>query len=641
MNKENIHMDDYNIHNCNIKELSNFSDKNKNHSSSKQKGNSNPLTINYGKEDKYNMDDHKKMIGTIEKMIEYKNSKEKGIIDDGDICISKQENEHGIFNEKRNKEQLNKQGTNGSMNGGTNGSRDGGTNGGTNGNMNGNKDKYQMEDSLYNDEEKKEVCNILNISYRKNKTNYCDDNNLKTEKCNIQRNVKNEMNISYSNQDICIYKIEEGKENVTYKCNNKNKLPMSNPQNRKLYHACSSFKSESTDVTERTMNMDKKLIIKKNILNNDSLNINNMKNIKDLIISKNMMNIQQAYPIHIQNNKETKNWNKKEEHDHNMSSIIKDTLLVEKKKVPKNEDINDYINEKKNQSIIKRNDLSQNNHKGTCIKNVQDVNILKDTEKYNDKNSMLCNNLALYLKDACLNLGKEKQYTNNLLEQKKKLENEIKIMNAQKDIYKKKIKNLEKLCIEKNKITKKYKNMNNTFKSFEHMKIEVPKGDMHSQNEYIENTMEKLYNVFFDAFGEEHIITKMIESLADVYIKKEKNTEMKMIEHKKELDLLKNVEEIVKKKDQYYNELLKKNEIIKSLNINLNNITKSVADMKKSIIENENKSRALLMELSKKDSILKDMEKKILLMKGKEKEFEIERAKIMELLKDNGKKGRT
>ncbi|EWC89847.1 hypothetical protein PFNF54_01425 [Plasmodium falciparum NF54] len=82
----------------------------------------------------------------------------------------------------------------------------------------------------------------------------------------------------------------------------------------------------------------------------------------------------------------------------------------------------------------------------------------------------------------------------------------------------------------------------------------------------------------------------------------------------KELDLLKNVEEIVKKKDQYYNELLKKNEIIKSLNINLNNITKSVADMKKSIIENENKSRALLMELSKKDSILKDMEKKILLM---------------------------
>ncbi|ETW58004.1 hypothetical protein PFMC_06099 [Plasmodium falciparum CAMP/Malaysia] len=30
--------------------------------------------------------------------------------------------------------------------------------------------------------------------------------------------------------------------------------------------------------------------------------------------------------------------------------------------------------------------------------------------------------------------------------------------------------------------------------------------------------------------------------------------------------------------------------------------------MKKSIIENENKSRALLMELSKKDSILKDME---------------------------------
>lgn len=35
--------------------------------------------------------------------------------------------------------------------------------------------------------------------------------------------------------------------------------------------------------------------------------------------------------------------------------------------------------------------------------------------------------------------------------------------------------------------------MNNTFKSFEHMKIEVPKGDMHSQNEYIENTMEKLY----------------------------------------------------------------------------------------------------------------------------------------------------
>ncbi|SPJ09295.1 leucine-rich repeat protein, putative [Plasmodium sp. DRC-Itaito] len=615
-NKDDINMDDHKIHNCNIKELSNFSYKN--HLSSKQKGNSNPLTISYGKEAKDKMDNHIKMIGTIEKMIEYKNSKEKVIIDNSDICISKKENVQGIFNEEKKKKQRKNQDTNENTNKVTHGD----------------KDKYKIEDSLYNDEENKEVCNILNISYKQNKTNFCDDKNLKIEKCNIQRNIKSEINKSCSNKDICIYKHEEENGNITYKCNHKNKLPMSNPQNRKLYHVCSSFKSESTDVTERTTHMDKKLIIKKNILNNDSLNINSMKNINDLIISKNMMNNIQVYPIQIENNKETKNWNKEKEQDPNISSMIKDTLLVERR-VSKNEEVNDYINEKKNESSINRNNESPNNHKGTCIKKVQDMNILNNTEKYNDKDSMLCNNLALYLKDVYLNWGKEKQYTYNLLEEKKKLENEIKIMNTQKDIYKKKIKNLEKLCIEKNKITKKYKNMNNILKSFEHMKIKVPKDDMHSQNEYIENTMEKLYNVFFDAFGEEHIITKMIESLADVYIKKEKNTEMKMIEHRKELDLLKNVEEIVKKKDQYYNELLKKNEIIKSLNINLNNITKSVADMKKGIIENENKSKALLVELSKKDSMLKDMEKRIIIMKGKEKEFEIERDKIMELLRDN------
>ncbi|GAW81901.1 hypothetical protein, conserved [Plasmodium gonderi] len=258
------------------------------------------------------------------------------------------------------------------------------------------------------------------------------------------------------------------------------------------------------------------------------------------------------------------------------------------------------------------------------------LNCLQTSSKID---SNMSNNLVFYLKEVCLMLGKEKQHNNILLKENRKLEKEVKLLKNNKEKLQKKIKNLEKNYNEKCTITKRYQNMQQRFKLSERDQMDMPDDDIEQQNKYIENAMEHLYNIFSDVLGEEHVITKRIENLANVYIKKEKKVEIYMISKRKELDLLKDVEEIVKKKNEYYKELQKKNEIINSLNSNLSKITKSVSDMKSGILENEKKTKDLLTQLSKKDSLIKELEKKNNeMVDEREKIFQKERSQLLDLL---------
>ncbi|SCO73735.1 leucine-rich repeat protein [Plasmodium vivax] len=261
---------------------------------------------------------------------------------------------------------------------------------------------------------------------------------------------------------------------------------------------------------------------------------------------------------------------------------------------------------------------------------------LSDLQATSEKDATLSNSLALHLKEVCLTLGKEKQQSDILLGQNEKLEIEIKRLKESKQKLKTKMKKLEDCYKQKCKLVKRYQHMRRRFKVVEQDQVEMPDDDMDHQNKYIENAMEQLYNVFSDVFGENHVMTKRIESLANVYIKKEKSVEIQMVTQRKQLELLKNVEEIVKKKNEYYCELQKKNEIIASLNSNLAKITQSVADMKNGVLESEQKMKDLTAQLAKKEALLKEFERKnSQMMDEKEKLFQKERAQLLDLL--NGK----
>ncbi|KJP86967.1 hypothetical protein AK88_03366 [Plasmodium fragile] len=260
---------------------------------------------------------------------------------------------------------------------------------------------------------------------------------------------------------------------------------------------------------------------------------------------------------------------------------------------------------------------------------------LSDLQASSEKDATLNNSLAMHLKEVCLTLGKEKQQSDILLSQNEKLQTEIKRLKESKKKLKTKMKKLENCYKQKCTVVKRYQNMRHKFKLAEQDQVDIPDDDMDHQNKYIENAMEQLYNVFSEVFGENHVMTKRIESLANVYIKKEKSVEIQMVTQRKQLELLKNVEDIVKKKNEYYYELQKKNEIITSLNSNLAKITQSVADMKNGVLESEKKMKDLTTQLAKKDALLKEFEtKNSQMMDEKEKLFQKERAQLLELLND-------
>ncbi|ANQ09324.1 Uncharacterized protein PCOAH_00035540 [Plasmodium coatneyi] len=260
---------------------------------------------------------------------------------------------------------------------------------------------------------------------------------------------------------------------------------------------------------------------------------------------------------------------------------------------------------------------------------------LSDLQASSEKDATLSNSLALHLKEVCLTLGKEKQQSDILLEQNEKLQKEIEMLKESKKKLKTKMKKLENCYKQKCTVVKRYQHMRQRFKLADQDQVDMPNDDIDHQNKYIENAMEQLYNVFSDVFGEDHVMTKRIESLANVYIKKEKSVEIQMVTQRKQLELLKNVEEIVKKKNEYYNELQKKNEIITSLNSNLAKITQSVADMKNGVLESEKKMKDLTTQLAKKDALLKEFERKnSQMMDEKEKLFQKERAQLLDLLND-------
>ncbi|CAA9989203.1 leucine-rich repeat protein [Plasmodium knowlesi strain H] len=262
---------------------------------------------------------------------------------------------------------------------------------------------------------------------------------------------------------------------------------------------------------------------------------------------------------------------------------------------------------------------------------------MNDLQASNEKDATLSNSLALHLKEVCLTLGKEKQQSDILLDQNDKFQKEIMQLKESKKKLKAKIKKLENCYKQKCRVVKRYQHMRERFKLAEQEQVDIPEDDIDHQNKYIENTMEQIYNVFSDVFGESHVMTKRIENLANVYIKKEKSVEIQMVTQRKQLELLKNVEEIVKKKNEYHCELQKKNEIITSLNSNLAKITQSVADMKNGVLENEKKMKDLTMQLAKKDALLKEFERKNnQMMDEKEKMFQKERAQLLDLLNDKG-----
>ncbi|VTZ66292.1 leucine-rich repeat protein [Plasmodium chabaudi chabaudi] len=277
------------------------------------------------------------------------------------------------------------------------------------------------------------------------------------------------------------------------------------------------------------------------------------------------------------------------------------------------------------------NKLESKTNKGSVNDNTK---ILKCYDKINGNGDShkLIKNLELQLKETYLKLRKEKQYNNILFKENKELENKIKSINQNKKRFKKKIKKLEKDCNEKNEITKKYENMMDKLNLVEDSKMEIPMDDIKMQNTYIENSIEQLYCTFFDTLGENHIITKRIEDLASVYAKKENKMESQLNNQMKNLELLKANEELDKTKNEYFNELQKKENVIINLTENLEELTKSTNDMKIVLAENENKLKALQIELSQKDELIKELEERNNKLVENEKVIQTERENLLELL---------
>ncbi|EUD70041.1 hypothetical protein YYG_04664 [Plasmodium vinckei petteri] len=275
--------------------------------------------------------------------------------------------------------------------------------------------------------------------------------------------------------------------------------------------------------------------------------------------------------------------------------------------------------------------IGSKTNKGSVNDNIK---MLKCFDKINENsdNHKLNTNLELQLKETCLKLRKEKQYNNILFKENKKLENKIKSLKQNKKTFKKKIKNLEKDCNEKNEITKKYENIMNKLNLVENSKMEIPMDDIKMQNTYIENAIEQLYCTFFDTLGENHIITKRIEDLAFVYAKKEKKMESQLNNQMKNLELLKSNEELTQAKDEYFNELQKKEKVIIDLTEKLEELTKGTNDMKNVLAKNENELKTFQIELSQKDELIKELEEKNNKLVENEKVIQTERENLLELL---------
>ncbi|CAD2083988.1 leucine-rich repeat protein [Plasmodium vinckei lentum] len=275
--------------------------------------------------------------------------------------------------------------------------------------------------------------------------------------------------------------------------------------------------------------------------------------------------------------------------------------------------------------------IGSKTNKGSINDNTKMLNCI-DKINENSDNHKLNTNLELQLKETCLKLKKEKQYNNILFKENKKLENKIKSLKQNKKTFKKKIKILEKDCNEKNEITKKYENIMNKLNLVENSKMETPMDDIKMQNTYIENAIEQLYCTFFDTLGENHIITKRIEDLAFVYAKKEKKMESQLNNQMKNLELLKSNEELTQAKDEYFNELQKKEKVIIELTEKLEELTKSTNDMKNVLAKNENKLKTFQIELSQKDKLIKELEEKNNKLVENEKVIQTERENLLELL---------
>ncbi|SCM19250.1 leucine-rich repeat protein [Plasmodium berghei] len=260
------------------------------------------------------------------------------------------------------------------------------------------------------------------------------------------------------------------------------------------------------------------------------------------------------------------------------------------------------------------------------------INVYNSKISENSNNHKLSKNLILYIKETCLKLRKEKQYNNMLFKENKKLENKVRLLNQSKKIYKKKIKNLEKYCDEKNKITKKFENIMKNLNLLQNSKMEIPMNDVKMQNTYIDNTINQLYNTFLDTLGENHIITKIIENLASVHAKKEKKIALQLNEQVKNLNLLKSHEELTQTKNEYFKELQKKEKVIINLNENLEEIMKNTNDMKQMLAENDDKLKNFKMELSQKNTIIKELEEKNNKLIENEKAMQIEKENLLELL---------
>ncbi|CAD2083837.1 leucine-rich repeat protein [Plasmodium vinckei brucechwatti] len=283
----------------------------------------------------------------------------------------------------------------------------------------------------------------------------------------------------------------------------------------------------------------------------------------------------------------------------------------------------------KNSNKIKQ--IGSKTNKGSVNDNTK---MLKCFNKINENsgNHKLDTNLELQLKETCLKLKKEKQYNNILFKENKKLENKIKSLKQNKKKFKKKIKNLEKDCNEKNEITEKYENIMNKLNLVEDSKMEIPMDDIKMQSTYIENTIEQLYCTFFDTLGENHIITKRIEDLAFVYAKNEKKMESQLNNQMKNLELLKSNEELTQVKDEYFNELQKKEKVIIDLTEKLEELTKSTDDMKNVLAKNENKLKTFQIELSQKCELIKELEEKNNKLVENEKVIQTEKENLLELL---------
>ncbi|KEG00356.1 hypothetical protein YYE_04867 [Plasmodium vinckei vinckei] len=306
--------------------------------------------------------------------------------------------------------------------------------------------------------------------------------------------------------------------------------------------------------------------------------------------------------------------------------LVKKNQHDEKNDINKN---NASYKTSKNSNEIKQ--IGSKTNKGSINDNTK---MLKCYEKINENNDnhKLDTNLELQLKETCLELKKEKQYNNILFKENKKLENKIKSLNKNKKMFKKKIRKLEKDCNDKNEITKEYENIMNKLNLVENSKMEIPMDNIKIQNTYIENAIEQLYCTFFDTLGENHIITKRIEDLAFVYSKKETKMKSQLNNQMKNLELLKSNEELTKAKDEYFNELQKKEKIIIELTGKIEDLMKSTNDMKNVLGKNENKLKTFQIELSQKDELIKELEEKNNKLVETEKAIQTERENLLELL---------